>query len=114
MTRITTLFLLLMLWCGAAFAVVYQCRDKNGNLFLTNNRDKFPPGCVQIGEPIGEQPAPSPPAATLPAARGSEPEMRERRRQSSPPRTQAPPAPMEVPKPEAPPPEADAPEEEAE
>jgi hypothetical protein len=114
MTRITTLLLLVMFWAGAAFAVVYQCRNKDGTLFLTNNRDKFPPGCVQIGEPIGEERAPSPPAATSPPARGSEPEMRDRRRPSAPRRSMAPLAPRGETKPEAPLPEASAPAEEAE
>jgi len=114
MTRITPLVLLVMLWSGTAFAVVYQCRNKDGTLFLTNNRDKFPPGCVQVGEPIGEERAPSPPAATPPPVRGSEPEMRDRRRPSAPPRTMAPLAPREETKPEAPSPEAGAPAEEAE
>jgi hypothetical protein len=95
MTRITTLLLLVMFWSGATFAAVYTCRNKDGTLFLTNNRDKFPPGCVQVGEPIGEEPAPSPPAASPPAAQGREPEMIDRRRSSSPPRSQAPPAPRE-------------------
>jgi hypothetical protein len=109
MTRITPLFMLVMLWSGTAFAVVYQCRNKDGTIFLTNNRDKFPPGCVQVGEPIGEERAPSPPAATPPPVRGSEPEMRDRRRPSAPPRTMAPPPPREETKPEAPSPEAGAP-----
>jgi hypothetical protein len=105
MTRITTLLLLLTFWSGAAFALVYQCLDKDGNLFLTNNRNKFPPGCVQVGEPIGEAPAPSP-AATPPAAPGSTPGMNDRGRSSSPPRPLAPPAPRAETKSEAPSPEA--------
>jgi hypothetical protein len=90
MTRITTLLLLVMFWSGTAFAVVYQCRDKDGNLFLTNNRNKFPPGCVQVGEPIGEERAPSPPAASPPAAPGSRPEMLDRGRPALPPSFQTP------------------------
>jgi hypothetical protein len=113
MIRITTLLLLVMFWSTASFALVYQCRNKDGTLFLTNNRDKFPPGCVQVGEPIGEERTPSPPAATPPAARGSEPEMRDRRRPSVPARSMAPLAPREEPKPEAPSAEAGAPAEEA-
>jgi hypothetical protein len=66
MTRITILLLLLMFWSGAAFAAVYQCRNKDGSLFLTNNRNNYPQGCVQVGEPIGGETAPSPPAATPP------------------------------------------------
>lgn len=114
MTRITTLLLLVMFWSGAAFAAVYTCRDEDGNLFLTNNRNKFPPGCVQVGEPIGEESAPSPPAASPPAAQGREPEMIDRRGSSSPPRSQAPPAPREEAKPEAPSTETGAPAGEAE
>jgi colicin import membrane protein len=110
MTRITTLLLLVMFWSVAAFAAVYQCRDQDGNLFLTNNRNKFPPGCVQVGEPIGEVPAPSPPAATAPVAPGSESKINS----ASPPPSQAPPAPREETKPEAPSPEAGAPAGEAE
>jgi hypothetical protein len=114
MTRITTLFLLLMFWSGAAFALVYQCRTREGNLFLTNNRNKFPPGCVQVGEPIGEEPAPSPPAAIPPAGQGREPGMNDRRRSSTPPPSQAPSEPREVTPPEAPLPEADVPADEVE
>ena len=114
MTRIATLLLLVLLWSAAAEAVVYQCRDKKGNIFLTNNRNKFPPGCVQFGEPMGEESAPSPPAAIPPAVPRSESEMRDRRRPSAPPRSQAPPAPREEPAPVTPSAEAAAPAGDAE
>jgi hypothetical protein len=114
MTRITILLLLVMFWSGVAFAVVYQCRAKDGSLFLTNNRSKFPPGCVQVGEPIGEERAPSPPTASPPAARGSAPGMIDRRRPSSLPLPPAPVAPPEETKPEAPSAETGEPEGEAE
>jgi hypothetical protein len=93
MIRIATLLLLLLFWCGSAFAVVYQCRTEEGNLFLTNNRSKFPSGCVQVGEPIGEAPAPSPEAG-LPAVQRREPETIDPRRASQPLRSRAP---LEVP-----------------
>jgi hypothetical protein len=94
MIRIATLLLLLLFWCGSAFAVVYQCRTEEGNLFLTNNRSKFPPGCVQVGEPIGEAPAPSPPEAGPPAVQRREPETIDPGRASPPLRSRAP---LEVP-----------------
>ncbi|ALC15930.1 hypothetical protein DSOUD_1148 [Desulfuromonas soudanensis] len=94
MIRIATLLLLLLFWCGSAFAVVYQCRTRENNLFLTNNRNKFPPGCVQVGEPIGEAPAPSPPDSGPPALQRREPETIDPRRASPPPRSRAP---LEVP-----------------
>jgi hypothetical protein len=114
MIRITTLLLLVMFWSTAAFALVYQCRNKDGTLFLTNNRDKFPPGCVQVGEPMGEERTLSPPAAPPPRGRGSEPEMRDRPRPVAPPRAQAPPAAQEETEPETPSAEAGAPAGEAE
>lgn len=85
MIKITILFLLAMFWSESSLAVVYQCRDKAGNIFLTNDRSKFPPGCEQFGETFGEQPPP-PPAVTPPAAPiRNEPGMSERRRSPSPP-----------------------------
>lgn len=114
MTRITILLLLVIFWSGATFAAVYQCRDKDGNLFLTNNRNKFPPGCVQVGEPIGKESTPSPPAAMPPAGRENEPETSGRRRSSSPPRSQTPPVPREETKSDAPSSEAGTPAGEAE
>lgn len=92
MIRFATLLLLLLFWCGSAFALVYQCRTEEGNLFLTNNRSKFPPGCVQVGEPIGEAPAPSPPDAGPPAGQRRAPETIDPRRASPPPSR----APLEV------------------
>lgn len=101
MTRISLLLLLSIIWTGPAFAVVYQCRDKAGNIFLTNDRSKFPPGCEQFGEPFGEQPAP-PPAVTAPAARQSEPQVQDRRRPPAPPRPQPTAAPVQEPQPAIP------------
>jgi len=120
MIKITFFLMLAMLWSEAAFAVVYQCRDQKGNIFLTNDRSKFPPGCEQFGETYGEQPPP-PPAVTPPAAtRRSEPAMSERRRTLSPPPAAAPPAAAEPPAAAAPSPaqapatETGAPEEDEE
>lgn len=102
MTRIATLLLLMIFCSGTVFAAVYQCRNKDGSLFLTNNRSKFPPGCVQVGEPIGAESAPSPPAATPPEAQRSAPQVNGRERLPSPPRSPAPPAPKQETMPEAP------------
>lgn len=108
MIKITILLLLAMFWSGTAIAVVYQCRDKAGNIFLTNDRSKFPPGCEQFGEPFGEQPPP-PPATSRPATRRSEAEMNGRGRAPSPPPSPAPTTPKQLTKPEMPSPQAGSP-----
>jgi hypothetical protein len=37
MIRIATLLLLLLFWCGSAFAVVYQCRTAKSGVLWTSN-----------------------------------------------------------------------------
>jgi len=65
--RIAILLLLIVFWSASACAAIYQCRTRDGKLFLTNNRDKFPPGCEQVGGPVGEEPASSQPAGSPPS-----------------------------------------------
>lgn len=96
------IFLLLAMGCSeSAFAVVYQCRDKAGNTFLTNDRSKFPPGCEQYGEVYGEQPPP-PPATNRPAGQRNPPEMNGRGPAAAPSPAQAPRVPRQAVEPAAP------------
>jgi|GEM_PF-2054963 len=55
--RIAMLLLLICVFPGTAAATVYQCLTQDGVLFLTNDRDNFPAGCEEAGEPIGEESA---------------------------------------------------------
>ncbi len=61
MIRFISLLLLLILWSGPIHAEVYQCLTEQGILFLTNNRNKFPPGCQQVGGSTGGESMASPP-----------------------------------------------------
>jgi len=89
------LLLLLFVLPGASGATVYQCLTQDKILFLTNIRNNFPPGCQQVGGPIGEESAALQPEANSSATRGSDREMNDRRRSSPPPRSTAPPRPSE-------------------
>jgi len=91
----TTLLLLLIMLPGAAGATVYQCLTQDEILFLTNIRNNFPPGCRQVGEPIGEESAALSPVPISSSTLDSDREMNDRQRSSLPPRSQAPKGPSE-------------------
>lgn len=72
MTRFVAFLLPALFLASTVGAAIYQCRDRDGKILLTNNKSKFPPGCEQIGGPIGEEtspaapsPAPPPPASRV-------------------------------------------------
>jgi hypothetical protein len=77
--HLVTPMLLLFLLPGVVGATVYQCRNRDGILFLTNDRDKIPPGCDQVSELIGEKAAASSQENSV---------MRDHRPSSPPPRSQ--------------------------
>lgn len=53
--RFAILLLLLFLVPGVAGATIYECRMPDGILFLTNNQDKIPADCEQIGVSVPER-----------------------------------------------------------
>lgn len=89
------LLLLLLALPGAADATVYQCLTQDEILFLTNIRNNFPPGCRQVGEPIGEDSAALSPDPISSSTLDSDREMNDRLRPSPPPRSKAPKGPTE-------------------
>jgi len=61
MIRFISLLLLLIWWPGPIHAEVYQCLTQEGILFLTNNKNKFPPDCQEVGGSLEGETMASPP-----------------------------------------------------
>lgn len=72
----TLLLLTIFVLPVPASAIIYQCRDDQGTLFLTDDPDNLPPGCkdrqTRLQKKDLEPPSsatPAPPAATPPQKR---------------------------------------------
>jgi hypothetical protein len=89
-TQIIILLLLLSVLPGESSATVYQCLTRDGILFLTNIPNNFPPGCQEVGDPIGEESAASSPGSISSAPPGSVRERNDRRAPALPVRPQPP------------------------